>query len=246
MAKLNQIIAIEKGIKSRVYSEFTDINKTAQKSELFNGFSRSYQKKDDDSEDLPPENKKVQHTVPDMLRNASRLLTEIMDITARKDYTNCVAKAAVLVDGKEILPATPVSFLLFLEKQLNDIRAFVSNLPVLDSSEEWIRDVNSGLFKTAATLTHRTKKVIRPIVLVAPTPEHPGQAQLINEDIIAGHWSQVKQSGGFPSPEKEAILERIERLSQAIKQAREAANGTDEAKEAPEAGNAIFNYILGE
>ncbi len=41
MSKLNQIIAIEKGIKSRVYAGLTDLNKIVQKGELFNGFQKS-------------------------------------------------------------------------------------------------------------------------------------------------------------------------------------------------------------
>ncbi len=245
MAKLNQIIAVEKGIKSRVYSEFSDLNKAVQKAELFNGFSKTYQKKDEDSEALPNENKRVQMTVPEVLRSASRLLTEIMDVTARKDYTNCEAKAPVIIEGKEIIPDAPVSYLLFLEKQINDIRTFVSNLPVLDLSETWEMDANSGLFKAEATQTYRTKKIVKPIVLYPATPEHPAQTQLMNEDVIAGYWSQTKHSGGIPAPEKEEMLERVERLSQAVKQAREAANGKDEIK-APAVGDAIFSYILAE
>ena len=107
MAKLNQIIAIEKGIKSRVYSEVTELNKAVQKAELFNGFSKTYQKKDDDGESLPPENKRVQFTTSDVLRSAQRALTELLDVTARKDYTNCRAMATVKIDDKEIIKDAP-------------------------------------------------------------------------------------------------------------------------------------------
>lgn len=245
MAKLNQIIAIEKGIKSRTYSEFSDLNKAAQKAELFNGFSKTYQKKEEESETFPPESKRVQFTVPDVLRNATRLLTEVMDVTARKDYTNCAAKADVVIDDKVILAGAPVSYLLFLEKQLTDIRTFVANLPILDGADNWVKDANSGLFKTEATQTYRTKKIIKPIVLYPATVEHPAQTQLINEDIVTGFWNQVKQSGAIPFPDKEGILQRIETLSQAVKQAREAANGADEVN-SPEVGSAVFGYILGE
>ena len=49
--KLNQVIAIEKGVKSRVYGEITEMHKTSQKAELFNGFAKNYRKKDEDGED---------------------------------------------------------------------------------------------------------------------------------------------------------------------------------------------------
>ncbi len=244
MAKLNQIIAVEKGIKARVYSGVTELHKASQKPALFNGFAKTYQKKDEDGEDLPPERMRVQFMAPDVLRGAERLLTELMDITARKDWTNCAAAADVVVDGVTIAPAAPVTYLLFLEKQLTDLRTFVDAIPVLDEGEAWTKDVNSGLFKTDPTQTHRTKKVQKPIVLYPATPEHPAQTQVISEDVIAGFWSQVKHSGALPKPEKEAISGRVEKLLQATKQAREQANGTDE-QTAPNVGTAVFQYLLG-
>jgi hypothetical protein len=137
-----------------------------------------------------------------------------------------------------------VSFLLFLEKQLTDIRTFVGNLPVLDPAESWSEDKNSGLYRTEPTSTHRTKKVQKPIVLYPATPEHPAQTQIITEDVIVGFWSQVKQSGAIPRPQKLIILDRVERLLKAVKEAREAANIQEEVK-TPDIGAAIFGYLLG-
>ena len=243
MSKLNQIIAIEKGVKSRVYGEITELNKAIQKPDLFNGFSKMYEKKDEDGEDLPPENKRVQFVSDDVLRQVDRSLSELMQVTARKDWTNCVAKASVKIDGKELLPAAPVSFLLFLEKQLTDIHTLISNMPVLDEAEDWNQDVNSGLYKTSVTKTHRTKKVPKPIVLYPATPEHPAQTQMVAEDIIVGFWNQTKHSGALPKPQKQAIQERVETLLKAVKEAREEANNCDE-EVTPNIGNAVFSYLF--
>ena len=243
MAKLNQIIAIEKGIKARAYSEISELHKAIQKPELFNGFSKTYQKKDEDGEDLPPEKKRVQFVATEVLRSVERSSTELMDVTARKDWTNCVAVADVVIDGKTLIHGAPVSYLLFLEKQLTDLRTFAANLPILDESDNWTKDVNSGLYKADETKTHRTKKVQKPIVLYNATPEHPAQTQMITEDVIAGFWTQVKQSGAMPKPERQALGERIEKLLRAVKEARETANIHDES-ETPNVGAAIFGYLL--
>lgn len=243
MAKLNQIIAVEKGIKSRVYGEITDLHKAAQKPDLFNGFAKNYTAKDDEDEGLPPERKRVQYRVGEVLRQVERLSTELFDVTARKDWTNCDAKADVTVDGKVLVKQAPVSYLLFLEKQLTDMRTFVGELPVLDEGEAWEKDPNSGLFKTDPIQTHRTKKVQKAIVLYPATPEHPAQTQLISEDIIAGFWNQIKHSGAMPKPEKDALADRVEKLLQAVKQAREEANTADETV-APSVGDAVFTYLL--
>lgn len=246
VAKLNQIIAIEKGIKSKTYSDISELNKAIQKPELFNGFSKTYQPKDDDdSEKLPPEKKRVQFVATEVIRSVERSMSELMDVTARKDWTNCVANADVVVDGKTIFSGAPVSFLLFMEKQLTDLRTFVNNMPVLDDAENWTKDENSGLYKSEATQTHRTKKIAKPIVLYPATPEHPAQTQMVGEDVIAGFWVQVKQSGAMPKPDKERIFERVDKLLRAVKEARETANINDEVA-TPSVGSAVFGYLLEE
>jgi hypothetical protein len=245
MAKLNQIIAIEKGVKAQTYSNVTAVNKAVQKPELFNGFAKTYQKRDDEGEDLPAERKRVQFTSANVLQTVALTVGELMDLTARKDFTNCEAKAAVEVDGKELLPAAPVSYLLFLEKQLTDLRTLIGNMPVLDEAEAWTKDNEAGLYKTDEVRTHHTKKVQKPLVLYPATPEHPAQTQIITEDVIvyAGFCVQVKTSGALPKPEQTALLVRVEKLLHAVKQAREKANMTDEVT-TPKVGEALFGYIM--
>lgn len=245
MTKLNQIIAVEKGVKSVDHGAISDLYKAVQKSELFNGAVRTYQKKDEDGEDLPSEKKHVQYRVRDVLGTVRISKSKLFDYTAQKDIANMSATADVSVDGTVILTALPVTYLLFLEKQLTDLRAFVEALPVLDNSESWVLDQNSGLYKTEPVQTHRTKKVNRPLVLYPATPDHPAQTQLVTEDIIVGFWSTVRQSAALPKPEKESIALRIEKLLIGVKEARERANDT-EVTSKPEIGAAVFNYLFSE
>lgn len=243
MTKLNQVIAIEKGIKSRSYAEMSELHKVSQKSELFSGFVKTYVKKDDDGEDLPSERKVVQFTVKELLDRVARSNSEMIDVTAAKDWTNCVARADVTVDDVVLVRAAPVSFLLFMEKQLSDLRTFVEKLPVLDSAEAWTRDDNSGLSVTGKTSTHRTKKVQRPIVMYDATDKHPAQTQLITEDMLVGFWETVKQSGAMPKPKRDEMLLRVESLIRAVKTAREAANMEDVILESG-IGSAIYGYLF--
>jgi len=244
MAKLNQVIAVRDGTKPRVYAEISNLDKIAQKPELFNGFSKTYQPKEEGGTVLPPERKRVQYTTETVLRTVAALSTELFDITARTDWTNCHAKAAVLLDGTEILPPAPVSFLLFLEKQLTDLRTMVGRMPLLDDAEEWAHDGQAGLWKTEATQTIRTKKVPKVITLVQPTEQHPGQAQVYPEDVPEGVWNAVKMSGAMEKPARDAMLARIEKLLLAVKTAREEANMHEEVA-VPKVGDAVFTYLLG-
>lgn len=242
MAKLNQVIAVEHGEKPRLYAEISKLNTIVQKPALFSGLNRTYQKKSEEDEDLPTERQLVQYTVNSVMADFSRNMSALMDITARKDWTNCIATADVSIDGKVMLEKVPVTYLLFLEKQLIDLRTFLSNLPVLDSSEEWKFDSVSGLHKSSEIRKARTKKVQEPIVLFPATPEHPAQTQMITRDITAGYWSEIRQSGAIPKPVATEYLARVGKLINAVKEARETANSVDETK-SPKVGAAIFGYI---
>lgn len=54
MAKLNQIIAVEKGVKSKSLQDITAAHHKVQKPVPLAGISRTYQPKDEEGEQLPP------------------------------------------------------------------------------------------------------------------------------------------------------------------------------------------------
>lgn len=225
--KLNQVIAVEKGIKQRVMGEIDTLYKAVQKPVLFDGFRKSYQKVKEDSEALPPQQQKVQFNANAVLDQAASKLNELFDITAAKDWANCAAKADISIDGEVVLTGVPSTYLLFLEKQLTDLHTFVGKLPVLDPAEDWEWDSVKQVWATKPTQTARTNKVPKPIVLYPATPEHPAQTQLISEDIIVGHWDQVKFSGAVTEAFRNGLAARIEKLQRAVKFAREQANTVD-------------------
>lgn len=243
MATQAQIVAIEKGVKARVYARVSDLHKANQKAELFNGMAKTYRPLADDGKELPPESKKVQFSVDDQLAEARKSLSELIDLTARKDWTNCAAKADIKIGGLPIVSGVPATHLLFLEKQLTDFRSFVAALPVLDTSEDWTYDPASGMYRTPEVKTHRTEKQQKPIVLYDATPEHPAQTQVLTSDELVGHWTTVKHSSAMPTPDKVALLERVDTLLKAVKQAREEANSVDEVP-VPHVADAIFDYLL--
>jgi hypothetical protein len=242
MPKLNQILAIEKGVKTRVYAEFTDLHNATQKPALMNGFTKTYQPRDEDGETYPPESQKVQYEHQMVFDRVAAGLTELFDITATKDWANCSARADVVIDGKVLLKDVPATYLLFLEKQLSDLTAFVQKMAELDAASDWNVDTSTGLFKTDPTATQRTKKVQRAIVLYDATEHHPAQTQLITEDVVVGSWVTTKLSGALPAPRKKALLARIEKLNHSVKFAREQANGGEVTEQ--KAGSAVFDYLF--
>lgn len=243
MAKLNQIVAVVSGKKTRNEKEFGDLNKLLQKHELFSGFNRTYEPLEQGGESLPPESKVAVKSVQEISSDAQAILVDTMDAVATQEKGNCGAKSDVLVDGDVVLSDVPIAVLLYLEKQLNDLHTFVGNFPTLDPAEQWKVDTNTGSYITDAVKAHRTKKIARPIVLYDATPEHPAQTQMIQEDVLAGYWTTIKNSTAIPASEKRAMLSRIGKLQEAVKVAREEANGIDVINF--QIASPVLNYIFG-
>lgn len=241
--KLNQIIAIEKGVKSRVYGEVTELHKESQKVEPYTGFAKIYRKRDEEGEEVPPEHKRVRLSAPEVLRKLSAVQTELFDIEATKEWANTEARADVVVEGTVLVSQAPVTWLLFFEKQLTDMRTFIDKMPVLDDAEEWTEDPNTGLYRSARVVTHRTRKTPKVVVKYEATKEHPAQTELIYEDLVIGYWDTVKHSGALPAPRKAALLERLDKLLKATKMAREQANDRDCQR--VEVGEKIFRWLVG-
>ncbi|MDX3055609.1 hypothetical protein PV394_10740 [Streptomyces sp. NE06-03E] len=243
MTKLNQIIAVEKGVKSKSLQDITAAHHKVQKPALLAGISRTYQPKDEEGEQLPPESARVQIKAEEALREMSASLTRLFDVTATKDWANCSARADVVVDGRTIVTEVPVSYLLFLEKQLTDLHTFVKKLPVLDASESWSLDPSTDLWKTDPVRTIRTKKVPRNHVKAEATDKHPAQVDVYYEDVPIGYWTTVKFSGALPARRVNELLERVEKLQHAVKFAREEANGAEVTDR--RVGDAVFGYLFG-
>lgn len=222
--RLNQVLAVEMGLKSRVEEERTAIYHTLQKPSLFDGLARSYHPLREDGEKKPSENKRVQFKADELLAEAVTKMVAMWNITATKDYANCNAKGTIVVDGETVASEVPTTFLLFLEKELINVRTLLTKMPLLDPAEAWQKDANSGIYKSDKIEKQSTAKVQEGIVLAPATEKHPAQTQLITVDRPVGTWEEVRMSGAFPAVEQKRLLERVEKLIIATKKAREGAN----------------------
>lgn len=242
--KLNQIVAVEKGVKGTAERDFTLAYHDLQKAGPMSGLTRTYRpRNDDDTELLPPEQTRVQYSAQDVIGRVTTSLTRLFDVTATKDYTNCRAVADVEVDGVVLLEKAPVTYLLFLEKKLVDLHTFIKKLPTLDPAEKWAaHDEGAGVFRTEPTETTRTKKVPRNHVLAQATDKHPAQVQMYHEDVVVGYWTKTTFSGALPAARVTELLARVEKLQEAVKFAREAANGTEVVDQ--KVGEKIFGWLF--
>lgn len=241
--QLNQILAIEKGVKTKTTVAVTQAYHTLQKAQPLSGIARSYRPKDDEGERLPAEGTKVQVKATQVLDSIEETLVRLFDVTLTKDTGNTVARADIVVDGAVLAENVPVTFLLFLEKQLVDLGTIIGKLPVLDPAETWHFDLATDVYATEPTETTRTKKLPRNHVLAPATDKHPAQVQMYTEDVVVGYWTTVKFSGAMPQADVDQLKERVSKLANAVKMAREKANSILISDQV--IGESLFRYLFG-
>lgn len=242
MTKLNQIIAVSNGQKTRSEKELTAVYQKIQKTDLFNGVNRTYYPTDEEGERFPAEKKLVQYTVEHAVEDMKKAISPLMDVVFQQDVANCAAKADVVVDGQIIINSVPVTHLLFLEKKLTDIHTFVTKLPTVDSAQEWEYSDAAECLQSKPTRTHKSKKVPKAFVKYEATKEHPAQVDMFTEDVKVGEWETINMSGAIKQSEKTSMLEKVDKLLKAVKMAREEANSIE--VENVKIADKVLNYLF--
>lgn len=240
--KLNQIIALEKGVRTKSETALTGAHRVAQKPELFNGFFKTYAPLDDEGVKLPGEALKVQATADGVIANATEALTRLFDIVATKDTANCSTGADIFLNGAVLVEDVPVTTLLWLEKKLVDLRTFVAGLPVLDPVETWTWDPANDRFIAEPKTTIRSRKDTEYRTVSPATDKHPAQVVAVPRDVVEGTWTTVKVSTAITPQRRVAMLNRVDELTEAVKMAREAANSATVTD--VEIGSRILGYIF--
>lgn len=240
--RLNQILSVEKSIKTKANTLMTDFHRKTEKETLLIGQERVYTPTKDDGVKYPSESKKVQLTSQDVFKQIAAQLTDLFDVTATKDWANTSARADVVVDGVTLLTAVPSTHLLFLNKQLTDLQTLVSKFSELTTDQEWSFDDATGLWKSRPTVSIKTEKVQEPVTLAEATSNHPAQAQLVTKDVAVGNWTTTHLSGAIDKKRKDQLLDRIQKLLKAVKEALEEANLVEAP--AQQVGDKVMNFIF--
>lgn len=240
--KLTVILGLLKGAKARTHTNVSALHHQSTKAPLYAGQTRTYQPRDDDGETRHPESQQVQLRAEDVLKDLREQLSRTWDLALWRDEGNTRARADVVVDGVTLLSQVPATFLLFLEKQLNDWRTAVVKLPYLDPAETWTPDPTTGLHRAQPVVTASSRKVMRNHTIHPGNDKHAPQVQTYTEDVPVGDWTTVKLSGALPVTRQADLVDRLDKLADAVKTAREQANLTevDEVR----AAATLFDYLL--
>jgi hypothetical protein len=189
---------------------------------------------------------KVAATVPDSLNYMATVVGRFYDVVFQKEATNQDAKADVVIDGKILISQAPATFLLGMETKLKDLRKVLEEIPTRTPAVEWVEDINAGKYlykskdsskdvKTAKSQDH--KMLPQPNTNIAVT-----YAVIENVKNI-GSYDKSVFSGLISSADKAILIERLDDLLKAIKQARQRANAV-EAKTGT-VSKEVMGYLFG-
>lgn len=243
MSELHQILAVEGDLKNRAQEALANARGIFA-SDALSGLVRRYRPSEENGEPLPAEDKELVAKVPDVLADVRAAYGEWLDVAMQKEITNQTTGADVEVDGVIVLSGMPAPALLNLEGKLLELRGIYAAIPTTDSSERWQWDKAQGAWVSEPHITYRTNKVPKTHVAYEATKEHPAQIQVYTEDIRIGEWSTVKISGMEAPANKRQLLERVDKLLKAVKQARQRANNATVIDTT--VADSIFGYIHGE
>jgi hypothetical protein len=237
------MLGVEAGVKQRANKRLGGLQRKLNMLPQMNGLTRTYRPiLDDDPEVLPPEQVRVQIHAEQVIKEVAETMVDLFDVVLTREAGNARATADITVGDVVVARDVPVTYLLFLDKQLQDLITILKAIPVLDPAEEWSYDPQSGAYRTPERGTARSKKVPFPFVKAPATDKHAAQVETLYEDRVVGTWTKVQYSGALPADRIFTLVRRAEALQRAVKSARELANAT--RIEQKKVGQALFDYVL--
>ena len=245
---LNQVIALVTSKKPQ-FQKYLSNAKNSFRSDSVNGMIRVYTPFNDEDRNVPPNDSKgIAADARSIVREFEEEFANIVNLIATNDVGNqsAVADVCGLNDAGEevvVLKDVPVTHLLYLEKALADLRAFVEAAPTLNPMQNWTYDDNRDCYVTEPARSVRTTKQKTRFVKAEATEHHPAQVEIFDEDVPVGTWATTYISTAFDGATKKNFLKRIDSLVDGVKKARERANSLQ--VEQSRFGNQIVDFVFG-
>jgi hypothetical protein len=250
---LHEILAVEQDVKAnaeRARSQLVETFRTKQSH--FTGMRRTFRPFSVDEtageaggERLEAETQLVK-TVPEQLDLTLREVGKALDLGMQVDEANTRAKADIEIDGQVLLANVPATFLLQLERRLREVQAVIKEAPCFDPVRIWSVDPAADkkhVLRAEPVTTIRKQRTRKYNVMVEATKEHPAQVDIVEVDEAVGEIRSYDWTGMLSTGKKEALLEQVERLISAVKQARSRAN-TVEVDQSRSIAKVLIDHLL--
>lgn len=251
MTKLHEILAVEgtkEGYFKNALIEMTNL--FTKKISHFNGFNKTLTLHGEDSPEKTAkelsetENQTVTTTVNTELDYLADVITNYIDVIYQKDEANQRATADIIIDGKVIRANVPATTLLSLENKFKQIRPIYDQIPTLQPGTTWKLEESIGehiYIDADKQIRTKTKKGFDFKVLTPATDKHPAQIEKWETVEDIGFTTLTRWTGMISVAEKVELLKKFDKLTDAIKQARQRANEIEVTN--TKIGDALFKYL---
>lgn len=248
MQKLHELLANLDTNKNKANNMLNEARQLfTNKNFLLEGVKKTYKPlNEDDFRNYKPDDKIVHlaTTVKDKINFTKKYVAKAIDEELTKNETNRSATAILKFGDKAI--ELSICTLMDLEKHVNGIRRVYETIPTLDSTIKWEVSKLEGqdIYESEVDEKFANIADYTVISLAKATKEHKEQVEKVKTMVPVGIWSTINYSGKMSSASKSQILDRIDKLLEAIRVARCKANDTEVIK--AKIGEDILNYIHGD
>lgn len=227
--QLHEVIAIEGELEGAFKKSLQELDNSFRKPEQFIGFEKRYVPFSEAEviSESTTERKAMDATVQQKLDDLFKITSQYFDCFAQREATNQAANESVIIDGQVILSGIPSTALLGLESKLRQIKEILIRIPVLPQGIDFKKEpsIGANVYKRVHDEeTFRTRKEPKSVILVQPTKEHPAQIEKWNENVNVGKYITSHWTGVMSTADKDRLIERLDKLARAVKQARQRAN----------------------
>lgn len=240
---LHEHLAAETRTTKRVDALTLEILDTfGHKSGFFDGLIKVHTPIDEETMPLPNQNQRLRASVAEKLNFYNKNFASLLDFNVIKEMTNSVAKADLVINDTVLATDVPATALLNLERRLEDLRRVYNKIPTRDISEEWKYDEEANVYKGTTEKKLQTEVEKEWKVVVPATDKFPAQVKETAKKATIGYWETTPVSGRLSTVEKAALLQNLDKMIIAIKQARARANKQEIIK--TNLGKTILNKIF--
>lgn len=248
MAKLHELLATNPSVEAQSAKVLADLSNTfSKKAHLFGETIVTTTNIEGDAAPVTETQSSAQTTVHKELKWVSDIIAKSFDVNFQIDKANTQAVADIaLEDGTILISAVPATALLQLEKSLRKVQDLAFTIPTLDPAKGFEPDANkgAGYYKARSVNKIKTKKINSVLTLAPATDKFPAQVQVFAEDVKVADVVQNEWSSLITPAEKADIIDRVEQLIRAVKQARSRANEQEQDTLTSKIGLKLLNYVF--
>jgi hypothetical protein len=246
MGKLHEILAIDadKANVANKMLEEASVTFTKRQDHFQGNSVKTEYLAEDRQKENTSSSKEIVTTVDDKLSFTLSKVGQHYDVLLQKELANQKAVADLVVRGVVLAKDVPATFLLGMETRLKALRTVIAAIPTLEPAIRWESDdsIGKGVFRSDEKATSKTEKDVQFKVLYAATKEHPANIEKWSKDVTVALIKTIHFSGMWTVLHKSDVLDRIDEVSQSVKQARMRANLVD--VEAVKIADTLFQFVL--